>query len=372
MCSSDLLGPTEEESFEGESLHRGPTVTVWFPADAEGRLMVIGPHSVVRDVVSAHRSADGEGVEAALPPDLETLVGTLDSTRHLTLLGSPEYLVHDGRAVLAGPLAKTVEPLSRFFGDAPRAAAISLHFGDDAYVELDAVAPAGTPVAQLSRRLAEGISTLADTVEEYCNALDPHPYGRKLVMRLPRMLGVVADQTHAGAEGRVVVVNAWLPRHAPHNLALAAELALEQVPRVGGAPPAASAAAAAGPATKGALAALARPISLVFAKDTLERSIQLIAEEIGVEMEILGGDLQLEGITKNQSFALEERNKPAAEILRTILAKANPDGKLVYVVGSGPAGERIEITTRAAAEKRGQALPPGQEAGAEEKEGETR
>ena len=48
-------------------------------------------------------------------------------------------------------------------------------------------------------------------------------YGRKLVMRLPRMLGVVADQTHAGAEGRGVVVNAWLPRHAPHNLALAAE-----------------------------------------------------------------------------------------------------------------------------------------------------
>ena len=231
-------------------------------------------------------------------------------------------------------------------------------FRSDAYVELDAVAPAGTPVAQLSRRLAEGISTLADTVEEYCNALDPHPYGRKLVMRLPRMLGVVADQTHAGAEGRVVVVNAWLPRHAPHNLALAAELALEQVPRVGGAPPAASAAAAAGPATKGALAALARPISLVFAKDTLERSIQLIAEEIGVEMEILGGDLQLEGITKNQSFGLDERDKPAGEILRVILKKANSDGKLVYVILGEGDGDSLVVTTRAAAAERGDPLPP--------------
>jgi hypothetical protein len=113
-------------------------------------------------------------------------------------------------------------------------------------------------------------------------------------------------------------------------------------------------------------------MSLVFVKDTLEKSIQMIADEIGVEMEILGSDLQLEGITKNQSFGLDEKQKPAAEILRAILAKANPDGKLVYVIRKTDAGERIEITTRAAVEKRGDTLAPGQDAPTTEKDNEPR
>ena len=112
-------------------------------------------------------------------------------------------------------------------------------------------------------------------------------------------------------------------------------------------------------------------MTLTFAKDTLEKSIQMISEEIGVPMEILGGDLQLEGITKNQSFALDERDKPAEAILRVILAKANPDGKLVYVVRSEEGRESIKITTRAAVAKRGETLPPGfeQQAGAGAKPG---
>ena len=361
------LGSTTEEEVDGETIHRGASGTAWFPADADGHVMVFGPDELVRQTIAAHHAAaDADGIEATLPTDLEELVGMLDASRHLTLFGSPDYLVHDGRPVLAGPLSKLVEPIGRFFGDPVRAAALSAHFGPDAYLELAAVAPAGTSAAGLAKRLADNVASMAESVEEYCNALDPHPYGRKLVMRLPRMIGVVADQVHAGAEGRGAIVNAWLPSHAPHNLALAAELALEQVPRApGGAVASAAGPAGARPAAKGALEALARPMSLVFVKDTLEKSIQMIAEEIGVEMEILGPDLQLEGITKNQSFGLEERSKPAAEILRSILAKANPDGKLVYVIRSGPAGERIEITTRSAAEKRGDTLAPGQDVAAD-------
>ena len=360
----EALGATDAEEVDGETLYSGAAGTAWFPSDAEGRVLFLGPESLVREAVAAHRAADPEAVlEAVLPTDLEELVGMLDGGRHLTLFGSPDYLLHDGRPVLAGPLAKLVEPLGRFFGDSVRAAALSVHFGADAYLELDAVAPAGTSAGGLAKHLAASVATISESVEEYCNALDPHPYGRKLVMRLPRMLDVVADQLHSGAEGRGAIVNAWLPAHAPHNLALAAELALEQVPRAGGGTVAAATdGPAAGAAPKGAAEALAKPMSLVFAKDTLEKSIQMIADEIGVEMEILGSDLQLEGITKNQSFGLEERSKPAVEILRTILAKANPDGKLVYVIRSGPAGEKVEITTRAAVEKRGDTLPQGQDA----------
>ena len=75
-----------------------------------------------------------------------------------------------------------------------------------------------------------------------------------------------------------------------------------------------------------------KKISLAFARDTLEKSIQMIADEIAMPIEIIGKDLELEGITKNQSFGLDERDQTADAVLRTILAKSNPDGKLVYLL----------------------------------------
>jgi hypothetical protein len=104
----------------------------------------------------------------------------------------------------------------------------------------------------------------------------------------------------------------------------------------------------------GVAARLRNRMSLVFAKETLEKSIQMVAEEIGVPIEIRGPDLQLEGITKNQSFALEERDRPAEAILLTILAKADPAGRLVYVIRREGDVESVEITTKAAAANRGE------------------
>ena len=76
-------------------------------------------------------------------------------------------------------------------------------------------------------------------------------------------------------------------------------------------------------------------------------------------MEILGTDLQLEGITKNQSFGLNEQDSPAEAVLRSILKKSDPAGRLVYVVRDRGGVASIEITTKAAAAKRGDTLPPG-------------
>ena len=55
------------------------------------------------------------------------------------------------------------------------------------------------------------------------------------------------------------------------------------------------------------------------------------------------------------------------EVLLEILAKANPDGKLVYIVREEDGVETILVTTRAAVQKRGDKLPPGLEPPAEEK-----
>ena len=106
-----------------------------------------------------------------------------------------------------------------------------------------------------------------------------------------------------------------------------------------------------------------------FPKETLERALEILAEDMGVKIEIAGRDLQLEGITKNQSFGVDLRDKRAGEILLAVLRLANPDRtvasladakqKLVYVLREDASGGlgAIVVTTRAAAIRRGDPLP---------------
>jgi hypothetical protein len=331
-------------------------------ADARETLM----SQIVRQAV-ASRGAAADALLAELPLELEQLAGMLDESRHLTLFGSPHYLLTQGRVVLAGPLAKLAQPLESLFGESLQAAAVSAHFADHCYLELDALATRDVLPKELATELAGRVDGLPDSVEQYCAALNPAPYGRLLVMRLPQMLRFLTANMRRGAEGKGVVLNAYLPRQAGHNIALATELALAQAPGATVAGPAAPAAGGDPAAPAGALGKLEQKITLVFARDTLEKSIQMIADEIGTPMDISGPDLQLEGITKNQSFGLESRDKPAREVLVEILAKANPDGKLVYIVRQEDGVETILVTTRAAVEKRGDKLPPGLEPPAEEK-----
>lgn len=235
-------GKTTEKKQDGETLFIGRPLSLWLPKAEAGRVLVAAPETMLEEIVATSLSrppasdADDAAekrvkIDAVLPPELEDLVGMLDATRCLTLFGSPHYLLYDGRPILAGPFAKLVDPLGEFFGREVRAAALSLHFGKATYLEIDCRPPAGTTAGRLANDVAAKIEALADEVEEYCAALDPHPYGRKLVMRLPRMLAAVAGSLRSGGEGRGAVVNCLLPEHAAHNLALAAELAIQQSPR---------------------------------------------------------------------------------------------------------------------------------------------
>lgn len=355
-----VWGDADQKKVGKEGVFVGKAMSFWLPRAEQGRVLVLGPAAVVEEMARTAASAKGgdAGEPAAdLPPDLEKLVEMLDGDRHLTLFGSPHYLTNDGRSLLAGPLAALAEPLEEFFGDGVRAAALSLHFGDNLYLELDAIAPRAEPAKSLAARLQRQLEKLGDTIEDAVAAFELHPYGRKLVLRLPAMFGVVAASIRSAGEGTAAVINAYLPRHAGHNLVLASELALEQATAGGGsrATTVAASKPGGGAAAPAAVNPLDKKMSLVFAKDTLEKAVQMVSEEVGMPMEILGGDLQLDGITKNQSFGLDERDKPASEVLRAILAKSDP--RLVYVLRSRDGVESVEVTTRAAVEKRGDKLP---------------
>ncbi len=357
-----LWGATTPEKLADETIHVGTPWSFWVPKAGRRRVLVVADEKLLRPIVEeGPPPANDQELAASIPKQLEVLVGMLDRSRHITLFGSTAYLQNKGQALLVGPLAKLAEPLRDFFGESLTTAALSLHFADNFYAELDTVPEFDDRSRQVAPKLAAAVEDLADSVEEYCGGLNANPYGRILVLRLPQMIRALAGNMRHAAEGRGVVLNAYLPKHAGHNLALAAELALAQSPGGGGA---ASPQATAAAAPKDALGKLKKKMTLVFAKDTLEKSIQMISDEIGVPMEIQGPDLQLEGITKNQSFGLDEKDKTAEEILRVILAKANPDGKLVFIIRMKDGVESIDISTRAAAEKRGDKLPPGFEAAA--------
>ncbi|MEX2026846.1 MAG: hypothetical protein WEH44_06085, partial [Pirellulaceae bacterium] len=166
-------------------------------------------------------------------------------------------------------------------------------------------------------------------------------------------------------EDNRAILRAYLPAPAGHNLLMAGELVLAQSAETG-------VTARERPSISEPLnirQRLQRPTTLRFSRDTLEAAPQMLAEDLGVEIVTLGRDLQLEGITKNQSFGLNEQDRPAEEILVEILRQANPDKtatgpadprqKLVYVLTTDASSgkEVIHVTTRAAALARGDELP---------------
>jgi serine/threonine protein kinase len=336
------------QTLDGETIREGPNLSGWLPSSAEGRVLVLGPVSALEESIA------NSGV-TLIAPDVERLLEALDSKRQLTLIGSPSFLRNEGQLVLSNQLAAPAAAIADLLGEQTTFAACSLFLGETCYLEIDAVPITTVPTRRLADDMAAELNRLPDVVEQHCLGLMAGGYGGRLIGRLPGMLRVVAAKLRWGEEDGLAVLNTHLPREAAHNIALASELALAQEP--GGAAVAAAPTAPATPLT--IEEKLAVPVSLVFAKDTLEKSVEMLAVESGIPMEILGGDLQLEGITKNQSFGLDQQQQPVDAILRTILQQANPDGKLVYVIRGEGANASLVITTRAAVAKRGETLPAG-------------
>ncbi len=337
--------PAEQRS---KKFFRGARFAYYLPEADAGRTAAIAP----AEAMQALLELDGPPL---LRKGIERLLRSSDSARQFNLLFAPSYLLTDGQGLWAGDLEKLREPLAQFLGENIEAVLVSANLGDALFLEWRELGPADQrpqDLAQLARARLEKIS---GEVENYVATLQPRPYGRLVVNRFPKMVQLLSDFTRGGIEDHQAVLRCYLPDNAAHNLLLGAELTLLEQPAAGGSvadgprqPPQHAATAA----------ALEKRISLSFPRDTLERCLEMMAKEIDTKVVILGADLQLEGITKNQSFALDERDRPAGAVLRRVLSLANPEGKLVYVIKPQEDGaEAIFITTRSAATKRGDPIP---------------
>ncbi len=343
--------PAAAEQKSGETAKRffqGTRFAYYLPPDGHQRVAAIAPPAAMKEMLSL----DGP------PPRrkaIENLLHSSDASRHFNLLMAPSYLLTDGKDLLAGELEKLRDPLSRFLDETLQAVLLSVHLGEALFLELRAAGPADKSPLELARLLRARFEQVPEQVENYVASLVPRPYGRLVVNRFPRMVQLASDYTRAGAEDRQAVLRCYLPLNAAHNLLLGAELTLFEQPTASEV--AESKPRPASTERTGAEAALQKKISLSFPRDTLERCLEMLAKEIDTEVVIEGRDLQLEGITKNQSFGLDEREQAAGEILQKVLKLANPDGKLIWVIKPKGQSEAIFITTRAAAAKRGDRVP---------------
>jgi hypothetical protein len=313
-------------------------------------------------VLAEIRELDGHA-----PPmtrDMERLLDHTDASRTATLLFRPATLLSDAGDVLQGAMAPLRLPLELFLSDDISAAAVSMDWGEDCFMELVAVPTLDATPETLSDALAARVDQLPESVEEFVLSVEPSPYSRRVVARLPEMVRTLAAYTRHGFDRDAAVLRWYLPVVAGHNLLMGADLALAEGEGAANGvapndePPAAEAAS---PATIDER--LKEKTTLRFAREELEAALNTFAADVGVPIEILGPDLQLDGITRNQLFGIDLADRPAEEILVEILRRANPDKlatgpadlrqKLVYVVRKNG----IVITTRSAVEKRGERLP---------------
>jgi hypothetical protein len=340
-----------------ETVYQGEGVTHLLPASGEGKTIVAvslaGPDELKEYLQSIKKSP-------IRLKETEVLLRTSDADRHFSVLFAPSFLLDDAAdSVFAGPAGKLKEPFDSFLTDSsgrlPKACLFSVHLTEtDLFVELRAH---GTPTDEplvMAKGYRDRVRDFKRGYRDYLSTFNPHDYGKKVLIYFPDMLEQVGAYTVAAADDKQAVVRCYLPVVAAHNLALAGQLAVLE--RGGGGSSTASVAAAPEP-PKTLAEKLKMKISLGFPRNTLEKCMELFGEEIGAKVEILGSDLQLEGITKNQSFGLDEKDKPAFEILMSVMLKANPANKLVYVLSKEGDEEVLKITTRAAAAKRGDTIP---------------
>ena len=334
----------------------------FLPNDKSGKVVVACPLAALPELVAI------EGEPPLFPRELRRVLDRTDSARMATLVFAGKFLQISGEKLLIGTSQTLLEATLDFLGEAATATALSLHWSENFFLELRSTVALNERPHRFADLLEQRVDASSDRVEDTIFANPPHPYGRKVLARFPAMLRKLSNYTRGGEEEGLSLLRTYLPISAGHNLLMASELLLNS-PANGNTASADSLVNSSSAEPQTLAQRLQQTASLVFPKETLQKSLEILSEDLNVPIEIAGSDLQLEGITKNQSLEIELRNRPGTEILLAILQRANPDRtasgpsdvkqKLVYVLREAEEGRpgAIVVTTRAAAKRRGEKLP---------------
>jgi hypothetical protein len=374
-------GNPAPEEVEGAKIYVGAERAFYLPAAGQGRVIVTAPKE---DLV------DSLALKGGAPPlsrrELDFMLqNATDGDRQFMVLYSPHFLTSGGKSLTEGSINKGLDPLNWLFtgvglapaegaapppmgadAEPPKAVLVSAQLVDNAgaqefFWELRLYHAGVNAMTEANvKPLVERVKEVPQRVESYVLSLGLSPYSRAVLFKFPRMVRFICDNVRAATADKQFVLRGYLPDVAAHNLVLGTYLCLVESP--GGVVVAGGPAGGPAPAAKkmGALDILrTKKITLAFDRNDLNKVLDIVATEIGVPIEMVGGDFQLAGITKNQSMGLNEPEQTADELLRKILLKANPDGNLVYMAKPNAEGvDTIYIATRKGMADRKEPLLP--------------
>ena len=357
---------------EGETYYKGSKWSFFLPSNGEDKTFLMGVEEDVRDVAARPASM------APLRREIAELLKTTDSHRHFTVVYAPNFLSNnlfrDGRTLFFGDPGKLRRPLEWLIGKDVKAGLLSLHVEQHFYLEARLFGALGQDQFGMARELRNRMNEIPEKIEEYFVILNPPPYWRLIANRYPSMIRRLYKQTRIGVDQGHAMVNIAMQPEAAHNLLLGGELCLSSTPGA----TAVTTTKKTGPKSIDEL--LKHKFSVEILQQDLEFAIKDIVTDVResipmlpfeFDIKIIGPELKLEGITRNQAvrnFAAKE--KSLSEILTGIVSKANPDPsvkdpsepaqKLIWVVADDPekAGRQIIlITTRKDAEEEKYSVP---------------
>ena len=314
---------------------------------------------------------------APLNGAIEKLRRVSDADHHFALFATPfsmtGELLRDGRDYFFGPARRLREPLETLFPQGLDALSVSMHFGEQLYLEtrfFGRTRDRHALAADFHQRIAE----IPNQIERYSALVLPHPYWRMVANRYPGMVRFLHRQLRIGVGRDEAVINGVLPPQAAHNLLFGGTMFLMSRPGVAVVDN--SATETTGPQSLDAL--LESRIDLSFDQQSLEFSIRDLGQEVkdrypklpfDFRIQIVGADLENDGITRNQQVRnINLSDKSLSESLTEIVVVAqatgkppsHPDQKLVWVVGpdpNEPEKQIVLVTTRSAATKKNYSLP---------------
>ena len=315
-----------------------------------------------------------EGSAIPLPRTSQALWSETSIDSDLVVLLTPNFLFADGRELLTVSAPEFVDPLKRFMQPDINAALVTmkLNADDSVFLETRFAPSGGISEAALLKKVSESFGALPAWANDFILESVQDASWKLLAIRMPQMMQYLSGKIRFGLSENAVVANAYLPQAAFPQLAFAGLLAMNTTT---------TDAPLLNPETVKMLSIdemLDLEMTVSFDQESLEFALEAIVNAFqeglpaGNEMPkavIVGGDLELMGITQNQQVRdFSKAKMPLRSVLTDLVLQANPDKSatgpsdlkqsLIWVVTEGEQGKKeIRITTRQAAERDSYQVP---------------
>lgn len=359
------------DSEAGQQFYTKGEWSYYIDPEGDNRAFVMGATEEVR------RAVESRGAAPTLRREIGSLLAHTDRDYHFTMLVAPNFLMADGRKLFENSYReKMLAPIRWFLGDDLKGAMVGMYFGDEQfYLETRFLGNTDKTLQERTDYYRERLAEIPHQVERFIAVQNLHQHARMLLTRYPQMMYWIQQNARFGIDEMETVINLSGESRIAHNLVSATELALvsSSSSPVSTQPPLQN-------VPQNNEEVVAKKISMAFPQTSLEFAMRDLADLVKssqrnlpfeFRIRILGNDLQLEGITRNQQVVdFEATDKTVAEILTSLVMKANPvttvqspsevDQKLLWVIGpdpEDPTKEIILITTRSSAATKGYTLP---------------